>query len=515
MENLMLRSDSRKVLKGALLLLYLVICLDANSQLFSSVYQKDRPAMVFDNVVTNNDTVYILGLTAKAQPVGFNFRLLLGKVPLYEPDSLNAEVFIDSQPVDYAAWYNSLSRDKISNGYSATGYIYREREGVLLLTLDENFNPTLLKEIFNTDTSLLSYKGMKVLRYDSSTFFISGIIQHANGNSNTLLLKTDISGNLIFQKEFGTGTWYEYASSMAKLKNGRILIGSSKSYENRPYAVSQTWLLEVDTNGVLKRQWFDPNDSTYGAYSLRQTKDGGYVYAAQKAEWQTINNAFCVATIVKMDSAFNKQWTFRGGGVTPETGIFDIEELEEGTFIACGNTSYAHPDSTITSGWIIKLSSTGEMIWQKNYEGFATYGAINYLYDVDVLSDGGFIACGEANGDNGQFGWLLKVDSNGCEVENCGVGIDEVVKPEISGIKVYPNPASTEITLDYTSIDWAQQGELSIVLMNSLGQIIHHEKLPMYSVFQRIDVSKFPVGFYLAHIKRNNTTIATSKFAKQ
>ena len=33
--------------------------------------------------------------------------------------------------------------------------------------------------------------------------------------------------------------------------------------------VSQTWLLEVDTNGVLKRQWFDPNDSTYGAYSLR------------------------------------------------------------------------------------------------------------------------------------------------------------------------------------------------------------------------------------------------------
>jgi hypothetical protein len=53
--------------------------------------------------------------------------------------------------------------------------------------------------------------------------------------------------------------------------------------------------------------------------------------------------------------------------------------------------------------------------------GFST------LIDVDVLQDGSIIAVGEYQGNgNGpvQAGWFLKLDSNGCEVENCLVGIE-------------------------------------------------------------------------------------------
>ncbi|MBL0308896.1 MAG: T9SS type A sorting domain-containing protein [Bacteroidetes bacterium] len=192
--------------------------------------------------------------------------------------------------------------------------------------------------------------------------------------------------------------------------------------------------MEVDTGGTMVRQWLDPNDSTYGAYGLTETKDGGFIYAAQKKVYEFFPFIYSTATVVKMNSSFNKEWTYRGGGATEYTG---------------------------------------------------------------------------------QFGWILRLDSNGCEVENCLVGVDEVVKPEINGIKVYPNPASTEITVDYSLFDWIQQEEISLVLMNSLGQSIYQASVPQYSWLQRIDISSYPVGLYVCYIKRNVTIIATSKFAKQ
>lgn len=127
--------------------------------------------------------------------------------------------------------------------------------------------------------------------------------------------------------------------------------------------------------------------------------------------------------------------------------------MEDGSFIGCGQAPFLQPDSTIQSGWVIKLSATGDLLWERGYEGFNTPLAYNFLYDIDVLPDGGFIACGEAREyDDGQFGWILRLDSNGCVIENCMVGVDEVAKPEPVEVKVYPNPATETVNIELNPI---------------------------------------------------------------
>ncbi len=81
-------------------------------------------------------------------------------------------------------------------------------------------------------------------------------------------------------------------------------------------------------------------------------------------------------------------------------------------------------------------------------------------------------------------------------------------------IKVYPNPASEFVVVDYGFIDWGK-GEATMYITNEAGQQVYEQKLPMYSGFQKIDVSKFTSGVYTAYLNRDNRVILSKQFAKQ
>lgn len=77
-------------------------------------------------------------------------------------------------------------------------------------------------------------------------------------------------------------------------------------------------------------------------------------------------------------------------------------------------------------------------------------------------------------------------------------------------LKVFPNPANDAATVDYGFTDW-NKGAVSMEVANTLGQTVYTQALPMYSGFQKIDVSQFAVGTYTVFIKRNNATVAANK----
>ncbi|MBL0309891.1 MAG: T9SS type A sorting domain-containing protein [Bacteroidetes bacterium] len=69
--------------------------------------------------------------------------------------------------------------------------------------------------------------------------------------------------------------------------------------------------------------------------------------------------------------------------------------------------------------------------------------------------------------------------------------------------------------MDYGFTDWSKGREVTMEIVNELGQVVHRQILPQYSGFQRVNVTSYPSGIYITYIKRNNQIIATSKFAKQ
>jgi hypothetical protein len=81
-------------------------------------------------------------------------------------------------------------------------------------------------------------------------------------------------------------------------------------------------------------------------------------------------------------------------------------------------------------------------------------------------------------------------------------------------LKVFPNPASDYTIIDYGFTDW-NKGQVSLEICNALGQIVYTQQLPVYSGFQKIDISLFASGVYTAFIKRNGAVVATANFVRE
>jgi hypothetical protein len=80
-------------------------------------------------------------------------------------------------------------------------------------------------------------------------------------------------------------------------------------------------------------------------------------------------------------------------------------------------------------------------------------------------------------------------------------------------LRIYPNPASDYTIVDYGFTDWSKGG-VSLAVMNDLGQVVYQQQLPMYSGYQKIDISRFASGVYMAFIKRGTGVVAVARFVK-
>ncbi|MCW5907217.1 MAG: T9SS type A sorting domain-containing protein [Chitinophagales bacterium] len=349
----------------------------------------------------------------------------------------------NSTGLEYGIFLNNLIVTN-QEGLAFTGYVI-DTVPTLILARFSPITDSLVILRYTTPNTYV-YLGNALIQADDNHFYIAGIkTDNQPVNGNVCLVKIDTAGNRIWEK-FYNEYKLDDARSIIQLSNGNLLIGAFRSDNNfQTQQHANTWLLEVDTGGNIVRQWFDPNDSTYVAEGLRQTQDGGVIYGAQKKKQQSVNDVYKSSTIVKLDSNFNKQWMYDSDTLSP-TGFTDIEILPDGSYIACGTKNYRY-------AWIVKLSATGQKLWSREYVGIPDWGSQNFLTDIDVLPDGSLIAVGQCQLSGAtppQVGWFLKLDSNGCEIENCLVGIEEPAPLSVgegSGVRLFPNPTSSSVTV--------------------------------------------------------------------
>lgn len=81
-------------------------------------------------------------------------------------------------------------------------------------------------------------------------------------------------------------------------------------------------------------------------------------------------------------------------------------------------------------------------------------------------------------------------------------------------LKVFPNPASNMVTVDYGFTDWSK-GDVRLTISDELGRVVYEQPLPKYSGFQNINVSTLAAGTYFVYLKRNGNTIAGEKMMKE
>ncbi len=150
----------------------------------------------------------------------------------------------------------------------------------------------------------------------------------------------------------------------------------------------------------LNAQWA----RTYGgsendhAYSIQQTTDGGYVVAGTTKSFGDESGDGDI-WILKLASDGTVEWqkTYGKYDQYDEDEVYSIQQTSDGGFIVGGYDSLSH------DSWILKLLSSGDIEWQKTYEGSA-----RDIHSIQQTSDGGYtIALGEIS----YYSWGYDYDS--------------------------------------------------------------------------------------------------------
>src|SRR5579859_2290115 len=127
--------------------------------------------------------------------------------------------------------------------------------------------------------------------------------------------------------------------------------------------------------------------------------------------------------VAKLDNKGTIQWSRTLGGTFFDEGSV-VRQAPDGSFIVAGEAASLPGDGDVTTPnkggtdyWMVKLSSTGNVLWEKSFGGERN----EYLYDLRFTADGGYILTGETEstgGDvtgnhGGRDAWVVKVNTDG------------------------------------------------------------------------------------------------------
>lgn len=254
---------------------------------------------------------------------------------------------------------------------------------------------------------------------------VSGHHGTADFNADCWVVKTDASGNILWQKSLG-GTADDVANSVIQTTDGGYIL-AAYSFSNDGDAsghhgltsTADYWVVKTDASGNIL--WQKSLGGTKGdyAYSVRPTSDGGYIVAGNSSsvdgDVTGLHGTASDAWIVKLDGTGTLIWQKALGGTGSEYA-YEILQTSDGGYI------YAGYSTTLLNSfyqyWIQKLDNTGNVIWQKNS---GASGGDEYAYSIQQTTDGGYIIAGDANTDDGDVSglkggydfWVVKTDATG------------------------------------------------------------------------------------------------------
>jgi hypothetical protein len=199
--------------------------------------------------------------------------------------------------------------------------------------------------------------------------------------------------------------------------------------------------------------------------------------------------------------------------------IYNIESLWDKGLIGCGYLFYNYINQTNAPlvGWVFRMNKNHEIEWEKTYTDTTYEGDSFGLQHITPTSDGGFIATGTiSNNMTGVFeshNWILKLDSIGCLLPDCGelnyiTKTQELVFLKGVNIKIYPNPTSNYLNIQFPE-DF-QMENLKMTLISNSGIKLFSQ--PILSSNNYIQLCDYSLGIYYALISRGNEIITTQKF---
>jgi hypothetical protein len=379
------------------------------------------------------------------------------------------------------------------------------------------------------------------------------VIGYHEGSFDAWVVKLDSMGNMEWNRAYGGSEW-EHAYSIEQTSDGGyIFAGVAASTDGDVtdiYGGWDSWVVKIDPIGNI--EWQQTLGGTYEDYAstVLQADDGGYLIAGETWSYDgdvSHNNGNTDCWLVKLSPNGAVEWDRSFGGLGSDD-VRDIIKTRAGGYAFLSFT-FSHNSGDVTGHygqtdyWLVNISNTGELLWQKCFGG----GIEDRGRSLIQTEDGGFVMFGDSESEDGLVSnplgsadfWLVKTDSTGnllweksyggtmgdiglgfsptldngfvltgftwstngdlAGITNKGLGDIWVVKlgPEILAapdvqalpLALFPNPAT-----DVVSINLPPESQaVSIQVFNTVGQLVC-DKLPVST--NQINIASLPAGLY-------------------
>lgn len=335
-----------------------------------------------------------------------------------------------------------------------------------------------------------------------------GDITGQHGDVDAWIVKLTSSGSIEWQKSLGGSHQDTVYNIRPTTDGGYIMVGDTWSIDGDVIANDGTgnvWVVKLSDSGLIEWQkTYGGSNGDWGR-SIQQTIDGGYIFAAG-----TRSNDGDVTGyhgnedfwIVKISNSGILQWQKTLGGTSYEA-INCIRQTATGDYIVSGYTHSNDGDITghhgMSDAWIVKLSTSGALVWQKTLGGTSVEDA----RVIQPTADDGYIMAGRTYSEDGDLtqnqgyedAWIVKFDTDLAITTFSG-----------EAFKVFPNPAQQFLEIQSTNNQIIEK----ITICDLTGKLVIEQS----DNLSQINVRELQQGTYIIQVFSQGSNYR-QKFIKQ
>ncbi len=355
------------------------------------------------------------------------------------------------------------------------------------------YNSSWLRNYGGTNTEV----ARSILQTSDGGFLIGGHtlsddidVSANNGGVDFWLLRTDATGNILWDKNYG-GSSTETGKCVQETPDGGfIFIGDAFSNNGDVGGTAGSfdfWVVKLDADGNIVWKELYGGSNADNPEWIEPTPDGGYIIAGVTSSSDgdvTNNQGIFDCWLLKIDATGTVQFSTTFGGSLEDAASF-VQNTNDGGFIVVGNTYSSNGDIPGSNGDLdatcFKLDALGNLQWSRNFGGTR----MDFAECVRQTLDGGYIITGVTesfdldfvgnHGSRDAFVIKLDADGNTLWTQLYGGGAED------GGSVILSHPDGTYTMAGY-SFSIGQQvaennglGDIWIVKLDADGNIISED----------------------------------------
>lgn len=278
--------------------------------------------------------------------------------------------------------------------------------------------------------------GYSVIENSDSSLTVAGYSKSSDGDvpSNLgmhdfFIFKTDASGNLIWKKSYGFMS-HDHAHKIISTSDGGYFVtgyadysGIGRSTNSILHGVGEYYGIKLNALGEKEWDVYFGGTQNDRVFDVVETRDNGLImvgYSESNDFDVTDNHGSYDYWVIKVNSTGGLVWkkSFGGEGLDQATGI---AKSINNTYLITGTSNSVHGDITSNKGsndvWVICINDNGTKIWDKSFGG-TDFDVSN---SIKAMSNGNFVISGhtisldlDVNNNKGQNDfWALTISPSG------------------------------------------------------------------------------------------------------